>query len=277
VSRNRRVVPVAAPVRVYGGPIMRTTVGSLPSAVYWRRRAVVLGAVLLSIIVLFVSCSGNDNDDKRAKGTANSQAPTPAPATSTSAEPDTTFGDGAQAGAPSRPNPADLLSQQPGDDEDGGDDSPATSQPTAGTGTGANTNITVPSDGSCADTEIAVQPVAAQTTVKRGTPMELQLVVKNIGSRACTRDVGADPQELYLEAGAFKYWSSDSCSPNKNSNVLLFAAGQQRSYSVTWNGRQSTSCANSQPTGPAPPRGQFQLRARLGTLVSNPITLTLLP
>ena len=37
---------------------MRLTVGPLPSAVYWRRRAVVLGALLLLVIVLVYSCSG---------------------------------------------------------------------------------------------------------------------------------------------------------------------------------------------------------------------------
>ena len=70
MSHNRRVVTIVVAVRVYGDPIMRATVGPLPSAVYWRRRAVVLGAVLLSIIVLFVSCSGNDKNDQRGKGGA---------------------------------------------------------------------------------------------------------------------------------------------------------------------------------------------------------------
>ncbi|PWU56344.1 hypothetical protein DLE60_26410, partial [Micromonospora globispora] len=36
---------------------MRLTVGPLPPAVYWRRRAVVLGAGLLFLIVLLYSCS----------------------------------------------------------------------------------------------------------------------------------------------------------------------------------------------------------------------------
>ena len=61
---------------------MRTTVGPLPPAVYWRRRAVVLGAVLLVALLWFVSCGGEDDDGNRGTG-ASSQAPTPAPATST--------------------------------------------------------------------------------------------------------------------------------------------------------------------------------------------------
>ena len=41
---------------------MRLTVGPLPPAVYWRRRAVVLGAGLLFLIVLLYSCTGTDRN-----------------------------------------------------------------------------------------------------------------------------------------------------------------------------------------------------------------------
>ncbi|MGC1213053.1 MAG: hypothetical protein WA890_17525, partial [Micromonospora sp.] len=41
---------------------MRLTVGPLPPAVYWRRRAVVLGAGLLFLIVLLYSCSGSGHN-----------------------------------------------------------------------------------------------------------------------------------------------------------------------------------------------------------------------
>src|SRR4051812_40387555 len=104
-------------VRVYGDPIMRATVGPLPSAVYWRRRAVVLGAVLLSIIVLFVSCTGGDKNDQRGKGGPASQLPTPAPAkTSASASPGPSFADGVPGGnGPSLPALGDLESNGPDD------------------------------------------------------------------------------------------------------------------------------------------------------------------
>ena len=36
---------------------MRLTVGPLPAAVYWRRRAVVVGAILLFLIVMMYSCA----------------------------------------------------------------------------------------------------------------------------------------------------------------------------------------------------------------------------
>ncbi|WP_246608272.1 adhesin [Paractinoplanes toevensis] len=261
------VVPL---VRVYGGPIMRTTVGSLPPAVYWRRRAVVLGAVLLGIIVLFVSCSGDDKDDQRGKGASpSSQLPTPAPATdsgSPSTEP--TFLDGVPGGnGPSLPALGDLESKTPGVDDGSGSGS---------ADNGQNTNVTVPADGSCADTEMTVVPAASPTTFKRGATVELSLTVKNTGTRTCSRDVGAGPQELYIDSGGRQYWSSDKCSDQKGSDVRQFAPGDARTYKVSWNGRQSSSCAGNAASGPTPPQGQFDLRARLGTLRSEPIVLTIL-
>ncbi|XVU25129.1 adhesin [Actinoplanes sp. CA-054009] len=254
---------------------MRSTVGPLPSAVYWRRRAVVLGAVLLGIIVLFVSCSGNDDKDN-PKGTSSSQLPTPAPASSPTTEP--SFLDGATGGGPSLPDPGDVESQQPGQQPTAtatGPTLPANTAATNGANGGQNANVNAPGDGTCTDAEMQVTPVPAQTQLKRGNAVQIELKIKNIGSRTCSRDVGADPQELYIDSGAQKYWSSDTCSSAKGSDVRQLTAGQELNYKVTWNGRQSSSCTNGAASGPNPPPGQFELRGRLGTLVSQPVTLTI--
>ena len=250
---------------------MRTTVGPLPPAVYWRRRAVVLGALLLGIIVLFVSCSGDEDNQggPRGQGTG-SQYPTPAPG-DTSPDADPSFVDPLPGGGgPSLPAPGDLEQQ-------GGDGSAAPTLPnqTGGTGTGQNAIVTAPADGSCADAEMSVTPIPAATTLQRGDSVELTLKIKNIGTRTCSRDVGSDPQELYIDQGARKYWSSDTCSATKTTDVRQFRPGDEREYRITWNGRQSSSCSGGVASGPNPPPGQFELRARLGTLVSQPVTLTI--
>ena len=270
MSHNRRVAAIASPVRVYGGPIMRTTVGPLPPAVYWRRRAVVLGAVLLGIVVLFVSCSGDGKTGQNGKA-APTSLPTPAPAT-TSSESDPPFVDGVPGGGgPSLPDPGSVESQQAGDGNAGS--TTGTDAPT--TGTGSNTNVTAPTDGSCADSEMSVTPIPATTTIKRGAPLQLSLQVKNVGTRTCSRDLGSDPQELYLDQGARKYWSSDDCGASRGNDVRQLAPGAERVYKITWNGRQSSSCSGGLATGPNPPPGQFDLRARLGTLISNPVVITI--
>jgi hypothetical protein len=251
---------------------MRTTVGPLPSAVYWRRRAVVLGAVLLGIIVLFVSCTGDDKKDpKQGQGRAtstSSQIPATGPA---SASPTPSFADGVPGNnGPSLPAPGDLEPSSPGDDAP-----QQTLPPTGGTGTGQNNNVNQPADGSCADNELTVTPVPSATNLKRGASVQLELKVKNTGTRTCSRDVGADPQELYIDQGARKYWSSDTCSTAKGGDVRQLPPGQELTYKVTWNGRQSSNCTGGSASGPNPPPGQFELRARLGTLVSNPVILTI--
>lgn len=270
MSHNRRVVHNATLVRVYGGPIMRTTVGPLPSSVYWRRRAVVLGAALLGIIVLFVSCShnGDDNGKSQGKGASSSSSlPTPGPAGSSRPDDQPSFVDNPPAGGPSLPDPAQVQSQQGGNG--------STTGTTGGGQTGTNTNVTLPADGSCADSEMQIVPSASSTTIKRAAPtVELTLTIKNIGTRTCSRDVGSNPQELYLSSGAQVYWSSDKCGGTGIHDVRQFAPGEARAYRFTWNGRQSSSCAGTSAAGPVPPPGQFQLRGRLGSLVSNPITLT---
>ncbi|WP_250031481.1 adhesin [Paractinoplanes maris] len=259
---------------------MKATVGPLPSAVYWRRRAVVLGAVLLGIIVLFVSCTGGDKDDpKKGQGGQNTSSSTQLPSSAPSS-PEPTFVDGVPGGTgPSLPAPGDLQTQSPGNDAQ------PTLPPTGGTGTdpngagpngaGSNNNVNVPADGSCADGELAVTPIPSSTNLKRGAPIQIELKIKNVGQRACARDVGADPQELYIDQGAHKYWSSDTCSTAKGGDVRQLPAGQELTYKVTWNGRQSSTCTGGSPAGPNPPPGQFELRARLGTLVSKPVTLTI--
>ena len=277
MSHNRRVAPNAALVRVYGGPIMRTTVGPLPSSVYWRRRAVVLGAALLGIIVLFVSCSqsGDNKAGPNGKPASSSSSRTPAPSGSSDPDDEPSFVDNPPPGSgPSLPDPAQVQSQQAGTSTTG-TSTTGTGSTTGGTQTGANTNVTLPADGSCADSEMQITPSASSTTIKRAAPtVDLTLTIKYIGNRTCSRDVGSDPQELYLSSGVQVYWSSDKCSPGGGHDVRQWTPGNVRAYKLTWNGRQSSSCDGGVAAGPVPPPGQFQLRGRLGSLVSNPITIT---
>jgi hypothetical protein len=233
----------------------------------------VLGAVLLVVILLFVACSGGDdgNDQKRGLG-KNASAPAAAPSDpAPSGTP--SFADAAPGGGPSLPAPGDLTSQQPSLG-DGGADGAGSPGASAGTD-GTNANVTAPTGAICGDTEISVVPAPSSATVKRGTPVTIRMTIKNISTRTCSRDVGADPQELYIDQGARKYWSSDTCGNTHGSNVLQFAPGAARTYTVTWNGRQSSKCEAALAAGPAPIPGQYELRGRVGTKISNPVTLTI--
>jgi hypothetical protein len=234
----------------------------------------VLGALLLGVIVLFVSCSIGGGDDKnnnqRGQGAAT-QSPLPVPST-----PDETpsFSDAKPNGGPSLPAPGDIDSNQPSLG-DGTDDGSGSGLPATPPADGTNQNAAAITGDTCADVEMSVTPIPAAASVKRGVPVNIRLKIKNIGTRTCSRDVGAGPQELYIDQGARKYWSSDTCSTAGGSDVVKFTPGMEREYNATWNGRQSSKCTAGASAGPAPPPGVYEIRGRLGSKISNPVSLTI--
>src|SRR5256885_9293450 len=182
---------------------MRLTVGPLPPAVYWRRRAVVFGILLVGVSLIVYQCSGpGATSAKNRVMTPTTGSPTPA----------------ASATATAGPGSGGL-----GDQGDGG----TTFGPASGsaTPTGSPQNVAAQS-GPCADDEISVAAAAEPPSVARAAFVKLTLKIKNISNRSCTRDVGADPQELYLQdAAKVKIWSSDTCAPLHGSDVRLFRPG----------------------------------------------------
>jgi len=245
---------------------MRLTVGPLPPAVYWRRRAVVLGAGLLFLIVLLYSCNGTERNNTGANGadpTGKASAPAGPQPTGSVLTP--------TSGSPS-PAPAD--SGGSGSGSDGGAGSGSDGGP-AGGGTNDAPAAPVANDGTCADSEIKVTPVAVPPTVQRGAVVTLRLKIKNVSERTCSRDVGADLQELFVKAGAERVWSSDTCGLGKGSDVQSFTPNFERSYELGWNTRYSSKCANGVADGDVVPAGAYQVFARVGTKLSEPVKLTI--
>ncbi|WCN81219.1 hypothetical protein [Micromonospora sp. LH3U1] len=235
---------------------MRLTVGPLSPAVYWRRRAVVLGAGLLFLIVLLYSCTGSGRSDGGKKaGAPPSSAPTSAASPGPSGPMLTP-----QTGAPA--TSADAGATNP---------SPAitSNEPPLGAAAGSE------DDSTCTDAEISVVSVASPTSVQRGATVDLQLKVKNTSDRTCSRNVGADLQEIFIKSGAEKIWSSDTCGKVQGSDPQSFTPNFERSYQVVWNGRDASRCDGSGlAAGPFPPLGAYQVFARVGTKLSAGVKLT---
>lgn len=227
---------------------MRLTVGPLPSAVYWRRRAVVLGALLLFLMVLIYSCSGPGGSAENTGASGSS----PTPASPTVLTPET--------GAP--PTTEEALPPESADPP--GTTEPAPEQPATAAAAGD----------ACTDAEISVIPVPSQNAPKVGVTIELRLKIKNVSGRTCRRDVGADLQEIYIKLGAQPIWSSDKCGTAKGSKVESLTPGFELEYQVAWNGRDSSRCANGVADGEHPQPGEYQLFGRVGSKVSNPVKLT---
>ena len=185
---------------------MRLTVGPLPPAVYWRRRAIVLGVLVLVGYLIVSRCSSDstgapDNTgqvagDLSASPTATLQRPIVP----------------SQAGTPS-------ASAQP------------QPQPT-GPCTDDEIAVTVSTEGN-------------RTEYAKGASVKIFLHIKNTSARSCVRDLGGRAQEVRITQGAQKIWSSDDCSPPGSSDEETLAAGQELQISnLSWDGRVSTVCQN---------------------------------
>ncbi|MET7396420.1 adhesin [Dactylosporangium sp. NPDC005572] len=221
---------------------MKMTVGPLPAGVYWRRRAIVGGVLLIVVLMLWTSCGGgNDPSDNKTSGNASGAAPTTSSA-STSAEPTIqvpTTGEASPSASPSASSAAPTVTS------------------------------TVPL---CADADLSLTAAPEQPAQFRGAYLKFFLRIKNISNHDCARDVGADYQELYLQSGGSKIWSSDKCDPPHGSELRTLKPGIEVEYSNTWNGKATDNgCENRE----APPAGKYQLIGRLDTKISEPVTVQL--
>jgi hypothetical protein len=108
--------------------------------------------------------------------------------------------------------------------------------------------------------------------MRQGVPAKLYIKIKNISDRTCVRDVGAQMQELYMQQGTTKQWSSDACE-NRGSaaDPVTFPPGHERSYWSMWDGKANARSCTNQPWLAT---GTYQLVGRLGTKISEPVTFT---
>jgi hypothetical protein len=226
---------------------MNLTVGPHPSAVYWRRRALV-AAPLLVILVTFTTClaSGSDGSPKQREPAAKQTGePSPAPsAESPSPSPD--------AVVPSLPTGTSGPSAPVV--------SPSVSPSPAG-------------PAACADKDLDLVATMEKTTFRVGVHPRFKLTVTNRSANQCLRDVGSGQQELSVLQGTRKLWSSDHCSPNSGTDQRTLFPGEKRTYWLDWSGRTSEeSCPKTRSEVGA---GSYKLVARLGKLVSKPVDFTI--
>jgi hypothetical protein len=217
---------------------MRLHVGPHPAAVYWRRRAVVLVGLALMVLIITYACSGTSSS-----GAGGSATPTTTLLTPTSGQPTKST----TTPPPSTPTATPFTLAQP------------------------------PKTGPCTDDEISLTAAAAPASPRRGQPVQFTLTIKNVSTRACARDIGAEAQELILYNGDTVIWSSDDCSTNHSADVQNLSAGESRPFTLTWNGVRSRSGTSEKTctNGTQPDPGDYQLVARLGSERSAPASVHL--
>ncbi len=239
---------------------MRLTVGPLPPSVYWRRRFIVLAGILVVLFLVTQACMAVSGSSRRAEGDPPTSPGVDASATATSA------GDASPA---STPEPEGATTPPPG----GGGGAPVGRQP---------------DDDRCTDEEIVVRAYTSRTELTSaelgaGPVVRFTIEIRNDSARTCVRDIGRGLRELYLirGTGADRVWSSRGCDgpgADVSSDLRELPPGFATSYYIDWNGRSSSRCgADEQPAGEVVGPGEYQLYARLGTLRSEPVTVTVLP
>lgn len=173
-------------------------VGRLPERVYWQRRAVLIGATLLTILLVkYVLFSGGDSS--AATRPPRSQnipvAGTTEAATRTEIEP--------------TPTPRKTLAKK-------------------------KTAKTIPN---CSTKSLALFVGTIAESYKVGTISHLALSVANMSNTTCRVDLGPRIQKALVYRGAQRLWASTDCHRRGPSDVVAMRPGELRRLVIGWSGR----------------------------------------
>ncbi|WP_424805129.1 DUF4232 domain-containing protein [Rhodococcus sp. 27YEA15] len=239
--------------------------GPLPPEIYWRRRVLAIGAaaVVLALLVwaIVALVGGGDDSPESNPAAASSSATT---------------------GVPFTPDPS--ASAAPGGGSSGGGSGGGSGSNDNGSGSASSTTATssatatsaaaaVPA-GQCPDSSLAVKATADKATFAAGEEPKFTIVITNIGSASCDRDLASGLQQVlvYSIDGKTRLWSNVDCYPQPAADVKTLAPGDQAAFTMSWTGTTSApDCltnTNSErvPVGP----GAYTVVGQLGALRSNP-------
>ena len=212
--------------------------GPLPSQIYWRRRGLALGIVLLTIALISFGAFALFGRTDKAATTAT--VATPQPENKTPVIP--------PAESSPAPTPTETAAVAPPPVLQAGDD--------------------------CPDSNLAVKGVTNAPQYVIGDQPKFTMVVTNIGLVACKRDVGAAVLAAYVYSLDNKRLLSNlDCAPSNETLVKTFNPGEQVTTEVTWTGMGSApQCPlPREPIGP----GTYNLVVQLGNLRSAAVPFML--
>lgn len=124
--------------------------------------------------------------------------------------------------------------------------------------------------GQCPDQSLAVRVTVEQPTYRLGEQPVFGVVITNISSGACTRDMGSGLQRVavYSLDGKEQLWASTDCYPDGEPDVRTLDHGEQAAFTVTWSG--STSQPGCEGDRLPVPIGAYNVVAELGAVRSAP-------
>lgn len=143
------------------------------------------------------------------------------------------------------------------------------SEPNKPSGTAASGDAPI-AEGQCSDQSLAVKVTVEQPTYQVGEQPVFGVVVTNISSAACTRDMGSGLQRVavYSHDGKEQLWASTDCYPDGEPDIRTLDHGEQAAFTVTWSG--STSQPGCEGDRLPVPAGAYNVVAQLGSVRSAP-------
>ncbi|RWA21430.1 hypothetical protein MBRU_14545 [Mycolicibacterium brumae DSM 44177] len=119
----------------------------------------------------------------------------------------------------------------------------------------------------CPDTTLAVLGVTDEPSYTIGSQPKFTMVVTNIGTVSCKRDVGASVLAAYVYSLENKrLWSNLDCAPSNETLIKDIAPGEQVTTEVTWTGMGSAKDCPLPREAIGP--GTYNLVVQLGNLKS---------
>lgn len=125
----------------------------------------------------------------------------------------------------------------------------------------------------CPDSDIKVEASTDASTYRVGDTPKLTMAITNVGSVACTRDVGPKANTLEITSGGYHVWSSDDCQTGGKSKISTLDPGERVAATISWGGRQSQPGCPSQ--GPVAKAGRYEVVGRNGDVESDPTPFAL--
>lgn len=210
--------------------------GPLPPEIYWRRRAVAVGAIVV-VVVLIVwiisSLTGGESSDSADAAQTSDITTTAAPSSS--------------------------------------EDRPSESAASSATSTSASaTSTSGAASTQCSDQSLAIKATPDQPQYKIGDEPSFTVAITNIGTTKCERNLGSGLQQalVYTLDGNKRLWSNIDCYPDAEPAVQVLEPGGQARFTVKWSGKTSDPGCNT--TRNQVPPGAYTLVAQLGELRSAP-------
>lgn len=224
---------VVYPVRMSS---LRHPVGPEKPVVYWRRRALVLGALLVVVLVVVLIVVGRGNGATSAAPSASASAGAGSGAGASSA------GSGSSRSAAPKPSA-----------------SAAATKPAAADGS------------TCTKDQIVLTPVLDKSAYGPTEDPKIAMSIKNSGTNSCHLDLGSAQQVLTISSGQEQYWSSKDCQTGGTNQDVTIKSGQTLTTpAIAWDRtRSSTSTCDSSRPAVTAGGASYHLQVAVGNLESK--------